>query len=79
MIVAYICCTHTSAKLDLESAKVLKDKQLYHPAIYHLQQAYEKSVKSYFILKEVKITKKQLLIIKPFVWGMIRKSPLSDY
>lgn len=39
-----------AAKLDLEAAKALKDKQLYQPAIYHLQQAYEKSVKSYFIL-----------------------------
>jgi HEPN domain-containing protein len=43
------------AKLDLEAAKTLKDKQLYQPAIYNLQQAYEKCVKSYFILKEVKL------------------------
>jgi HEPN domain-containing protein len=38
-----------AAKLDLEAANVLKDKGLYQPAIYHLQQAYEKCVKSYFI------------------------------
>ena len=44
-----------AAKLDLEAAKVLKDKGLYQPAIYHLQQAYEKCVKSYYILKEVKL------------------------
>jgi HEPN domain-containing protein len=44
-----------AAKLDLEAAKALKDKELYQPAIYHLQQAYEKCVKSYFILKEVKL------------------------
>jgi HEPN domain-containing protein len=34
-----------AAKLDLEAAKTLKDKQLYQPTIYHLQQAYEKCVK----------------------------------
>jgi HEPN domain-containing protein len=39
----------------LEAAKTLKDKQLYQPAIYHLQQAYEKCVKSYYIFKEVKL------------------------
>ena len=44
-----------AAKLDLEAAKTLKDKHLYQPAIYHLQQAYEKCVKSYFILKEIKL------------------------
>lgn len=44
-----------AAKIDLEAAKALKDKQLYQPAIYHLQQAYEKCVKSYFILKEIRI------------------------
>jgi HEPN domain-containing protein len=57
-----------AAKLDLEAAKALKDKQLYQPAIYHLQQAYEKCVKSYFILKEIKIKipLKQLLTIMQF-------------
>jgi hypothetical protein len=44
-----------AAKLDLEAAKVLKDKQLYQPSLYHLQQAYEKCIKSYYILKEVKL------------------------
>jgi len=44
-----------AAKLDLEAAKVLKDKQLYQPAIYHLQEAYEKCIKSYYILMEVKL------------------------
>ena len=44
-----------AAKLDLEAAKALKDKRLYQPAIYHLQQAYEKCIKSYYILKEVKL------------------------
>lgn len=44
-----------ASKLDLEAAKTLKDKQLYQPAIYHLQQAYEKCVKAYFILNEVKL------------------------
>jgi HEPN domain-containing protein len=44
-----------AAKLDLEAAKVLKDKQLYQPSLYHLQQAYEKCIKSYYILKEVEL------------------------
>lgn len=44
-----------AARLDLEAAKVLKDKQLYQPSLYHLQQAYEKCIKSYYILKEVKL------------------------
>jgi isochorismate synthase EntC len=44
-----------AAKLDLQAAKALKDKQLYQPVIYHFQQAYEKCIKSYYILKEVKL------------------------
>jgi HEPN domain-containing protein len=31
------------------------ERGLYQAAIYHLQQAYEKYIKSYFILKEVDI------------------------
>jgi hypothetical protein len=34
---------------------VLKDKELYQPSLYHLQQTYEKCIKSYYILKEVKL------------------------
>jgi hypothetical protein len=30
-----------AAQLDLEAAKVLTERGLYPPAIYHLQQAYE--------------------------------------
>src|SRR5438477_8134143 len=44
-----------AAKLDLQAANALKDKQLYQPAIYHFQQGYEKCIKSYYILKEVKL------------------------
>lgn len=44
-----------AARLDLGAAKVLTDRGLYQPAIYHLQQAYEKCIKSYFIFKEVNI------------------------
>jgi hypothetical protein len=47
-----------AAKLDLEAAKVLTDKNLCQPAIYHLQQAFEKCIKSYFIFKEVNINNK---------------------
>jgi HEPN domain-containing protein len=44
-----------AAKLDMASAKVLTEKDLYQPAIYHLQQTYEKCIKSYFIFKETAI------------------------
>jgi HEPN domain-containing protein len=44
-----------AAKLDMASAKVLTMKDLYQPAIYHLQQTYEKCIKSYFIFKEIAI------------------------
>jgi HEPN domain-containing protein len=37
-----------AAKLDMASAKILTEKDLYQPAIYHLQQAYEKCIKSLF-------------------------------
>ena len=42
-----------AAQIDLDAAKVMTDRGLYQPAIYHLQQAYEKCIKSYFIFKEV--------------------------
>lgn len=35
-----------AAKLDMASAKILTEKDLYQPTIYHLQQAYEKCIKS---------------------------------
>src|SRR6266496_1051852 len=44
-----------AAKLDMASAKVLTEKDLYQPAIYHVQQTYEKCIKSYFIFKEIAI------------------------
>jgi HEPN domain-containing protein len=40
-----------AAKIDLAAAKILTEKDFCQPAIYHLQQAYEKCVKAYFILK----------------------------
>ena len=33
----------------------MANRALYQPAIYHLQQAYEKCIKSYLIFKEVNI------------------------
>jgi len=44
-----------AAQIDLDAARVLTEKELPQPAIYHLQQAYEKCIKSYFIIKEVNI------------------------
>ena len=44
-----------AAQIDLDASKILIDRGLVQPAIYHLQQAYEKSIKSYFIFKEVSI------------------------
>jgi HEPN domain-containing protein len=43
-----------AAQIDLDASKVLIDRGLFQPAIYHLQQAYEKSIKAYFVFKEVK-------------------------
>ena len=43
-----------AAQIDLYASKVLIDRGLFQPAIYHLQQAYEKSIKAYFVFKEVK-------------------------
>jgi HEPN domain-containing protein len=44
-----------AAKLDLATAKVLTKSGHYQPALYHMQQTYEKGIKSYFIFKEVNI------------------------
>jgi HEPN domain-containing protein len=44
-----------AAKLDMASAKILTEKDLHQPAIYHLQQVYEKCIKSYYIFKEIRI------------------------
>src|SRR5215212_1454828 len=44
-----------AAQLDLKAAEVLTDNGLYPLAIYHLQQAYEKCIKSYFVFKEMNI------------------------
>jgi HEPN domain-containing protein len=44
-----------AAQIDLDASKVLVDRGLFQPAIYHLQQAYEKAIKSYFVFKEVSI------------------------
>lgn len=35
-----------AAQIDFDTAKVMTDIGLYQPAIYHLQQAYEKCTKS---------------------------------
>jgi HEPN domain-containing protein len=45
-----------AAQIDLDAAKVMTDRGLYQPAIYHLQQASEKCIKSYFIFKEVNVS-----------------------
>jgi HEPN domain-containing protein len=44
-----------AARLDLAASRVLTEIGLYQPAIYHLQQGYEKCIKSYYIFKEVTI------------------------
>jgi HEPN domain-containing protein len=43
-----------AAQIDLDASKVLIDRGLFQPAIYHLQQAYEKSITAYYVFKEVK-------------------------
>jgi HEPN domain-containing protein len=47
-----------AARLDLEAAKVLTGRELYQLALYHLQQAYEKCIKSFFIFKEINVNNK---------------------
>ena len=44
-----------AGQIDLDAARVMTNRALYQPAIYHLQQAYEKCIKSYLIFKEVNI------------------------
>jgi hypothetical protein len=44
-----------AAKLELATSRVLTERGQYQPAIYHLQQGYEKCIKSYYIFKEVTI------------------------
>lgn len=46
-----------AAQLDFMAARALTERAHYPPAIYHLQQAYEKYIKSYFIFKEMNINK----------------------
>jgi HEPN domain-containing protein len=41
-----------SAEMDLEAARILTNANHSQLALYHLQQAFEKCVKSYYILKE---------------------------
>lgn len=40
-----------AAEIDLEAAKILSKKNFFPPALYHLQQAYEKCIKSYYIFR----------------------------
>ena len=41
-----------AAEIDFEAGKILTEKNICQPAIYHFQQAYEKIVKAYYALKE---------------------------
>jgi len=38
-----------TAQMDVNAAKALIDRRFYPPSLYHLQQEYEKCIKSYFI------------------------------
>jgi HEPN domain-containing protein len=57
-----------AAQIDLNAARVMTDRGLYQPAIYHLQQAYEKCIKSYFIFKEVNINKTPEATVYDNIW-----------
>lgn len=46
-----------AALLVFMAARALTERAHYPPALYHLQQAYEKCIKSYFIFKELNIKK----------------------
>lgn len=38
-----------AAEIDLQAAKILSESNCFQPALYHLQQAYEKCIKSYYV------------------------------
>ena len=40
-----------AAEIDLKAAKILAKENLLPPTLYHLQQAYEKCIKSYYIFR----------------------------
>ncbi|MGH9978865.1 MAG: HEPN domain-containing protein [Nitrososphaeraceae archaeon] len=40
-----------AAEIDLKAAKILAKENLFPPTLYHLQQAYEKCIKSYYIFR----------------------------
>ena len=40
-----------AAEIDLEAAKILAKQNFFLPVLYHLQQAYEKCIKSYYIFR----------------------------
>jgi hypothetical protein len=40
-----------AAEIDLKAAKLLVKEKLFPSTLYHLQQAYEKSIKSYYIFR----------------------------
>lgn len=44
-----------AAQIDLDAAKILTKESNFPPALYHLQQAYEKCIKSYYIFLEITI------------------------
>jgi HEPN domain-containing protein len=57
-----------AAQIDLDAARVMTDRGLYQPAIYHSQQAYEKCIKSYFIFKEVNINNTPEATVYQDIW-----------
>jgi HEPN domain-containing protein len=46
-----------AAEIDMNAARILAKANCSQPAIYHLQQAYEKCIKSYYIFKETTVNK----------------------
>jgi HEPN domain-containing protein len=40
-----------AADIDLKAAKILAKENLFPPTLYHLQQAYEKCIKAYYIFR----------------------------
>lgn len=46
-----------AAQIDFDSARILAEKNRFQPALYHMQQAFEKCIKSQYISKETTINK----------------------
>ena len=53
-----------ATEIDLKAAKILAKENFFPPTLYHLQQAYEKGIESYYIFRIICQTTNFFYIIK---------------